>query len=873
MTEGAPPDSGLTEDEVRRRQASEGPNEIAKAKHHGVWSTIWGVVSEPMLSLLIVAGGIYLVLGEHTDAIVLLSSIAIIVLVTIYQENKTERALESLRELADPHATVVRDGVRRRVPRSEVVRGDLLLVGEGERVAADALVLEALELQADESLLTGESVPVSKVKGTPGEERRPPGEGGSSHLYAGTLVVRGSARAVVVAIGAQTEFGRIGESLRTLQAEPTLLQRDSRRLVRGIAVAAMVLCASVALLSDLRFSSWVEGLLAGVTLAMALIPEEIPLVLTIFLALGAWRIGQKHVLTRRFAAIEGLGSATVLCVDKTGTLTENRMAVAEAWVRGGGRWTSPLPAPGSDPQLSGLLGAAVLSSDPEPVDPMERALYLAADGTVGASTLDHDGRRGAAARGWRELLRRYPLGPDHLRVTQVWGAPGGGRRLAASKGAPESIADLCHLGPSERASVLSIAEEMASGGLRVLGVADGDPAPGALPEADASIPFRFLGLLALADPVRAEAPRAVKLCHRAGIRVVMITGDYPVTARAIARTIGLPSSDKVLTGEEISRWSDPELARRIAGISVCARVRPEQKLRIVRALQSSGEVVAMTGDGVNDAPALRAANIGVAMGERGTDVAREAAGLVLLTDSFPAMVEAVKEGRTIYDNVRKAVSYLLAVHVPIAGVALLSVLLGLPLVLLPVHILFLEFIIDPTVTIAFQAEPAEPDVMDRPPRDPRTSLYGEGMVLFNLGLGFVVLGAVAGLFLLSMREGASEALARSLTFSALVSANLALMLVSRSRTEGMAQLRGRPNPYLGFILLAAGAALAIALYVPPVASVFEFVPLPLEDLALALGVGVASGGWFELLKAWRGRGAPPRENGGPPPVAPSAAST
>ncbi len=872
MTESPPPESGLKEAEAERRRSAEGPNELARAKHHGVWSTIWGVLSEPMLSLLIVAGGIYLVLGEHTDAIVLLSSIAIIVLVTIYQENKTERAIEALRELADPHATVVREGVRRRIPRTEVVRGDLLLVGEGERVAADARIVEALELQVDESLLTGESVPVSKVRAPPGQERPPVGEGGSSLLYAGTLVVRGSARAVVVATGGRTEFGRIGESLRTLQSEPTMLQRDSRRLVRGIAVAALVLCASVALLSDLRFASWVEGLLAGVTLAMALIPEEIPLVLTIFLALGAWRIGQKHVLTRRFAAIEGLGSATVLCVDKTGTLTENRMAVAEAWVRGGGRSQGPLPAPGSDPQLSGLLGAAVLSSDPDPTDPMERALYLAADGPPASSTLDHDGGRGAAARGWHDLLRRYPLGPDHLRVTQVWGALSEGRRLAASKGAPESIADLCRLSASERTSVLSIADEMAARGLRVLGVANGVPAPGPLPEEDDSISFQFLGLVALADPVRAEAPRAVELCRRAGIRVVMITGDYPVTARAIARAIGLPSSDTVLTGEEIARWSDPELSRRIANVSVCARVRPEQKLRIVRALQSAGEVVAMTGDGVNDAPALRAANIGVAMGERGTDVAREAAGLVLLTDSFPAMVEAVREGRTIYDNVRKAVSYLLAVHVPIAGVALLSVLLGLPLVLLPVHILFLEFIIDPTVTVAFQAEPAEPDIMDRPPRDPRASLYGEGMVLFNLGLGFVVLGAVAALFILSMQEGASEALARSLTFSALVSANLALMLVSRSRTEGMTQLRGRPNPYLGYILLATGAALAIALYVPWVASVFEFVPLPLADLAIALGVGVASGGWFELLKAWRGRGSPPRENGGPQGAAAPAIS-
>ncbi|MDE1819405.1 MAG: cation-translocating P-type ATPase [Euryarchaeota archaeon] len=833
---------GLTEAEAARRLSEEGPNEVTTARDHGAWSLAWEVVSEPMIALLLVAGMVYLFLGEPRDAAVLLASIAIIVGVTIHQERKTERALESLRRMADPWAQVLREGQRRRIPCREVVRGDRVLLNEGERVPADVLLVEGDHLEADESLLTGESIPVPKEPGGMSGGARP-------QLFANTLVVRGSGVAEVVATGPRTEFGKIGERLSTLRPEPTRLQQDSRHLVRGLGVAALITIVSVAALSDLRFSSWVQGLLAGVTLAMALIPEEIPIMLTIFLALGAWRISRAGVLTRRFEAIEGLGSTTVLCVDKTGTLTENRMRLEVVEPLG------ELPVAWG-PQVRNVEGArvvriAALACDPDPVDPMEKAL-LRSERDLGSPERSPEPRH----------LRSYPLRSDHLWVTHVWLTGGGDGFLVAAKGAPESISELCHLSDSETQRVLAEVGRMGGEGLRVLAVARATlPSGGPLPGSDEGLRFELLGLVGLRDPLRPDVPRAVRALRRAGIRVLMITGDHPTTARSIARQAGLPLGAEVLTGPQIALLREQELGARLGHVSVCARVRPEQKLSVVRALQHAGEVVTMTGDGVNDAPALRASTVGIAMGERGTDVAREAASLVLLSDSFPAIVGAVREGRTIYDNLRKAVVYLLAVHVPLAGIAFLPVLLGLPLVLFPVHILFLEFIIDPTVTVVFEAEPPEPDTMDRPPRDPKASLYGGGTLRWSLTLGFSALAGVAALFLLMLASGRTEDVARTTAFVALVSSNLALMLVSRSRTESLRTLQGRRNPYLRTAIAAVVMALAAALYVPAVSGVFRFVPLSPGDLLIGVGAGLLSGGWYEPVKAWRGRSLPPARMG------------
>ena len=691
--------AGLSESEAGRRLDLHGPNELPGPGHRSVWRIAAEVVREPMFLLLVVGGALYVALGDLREALVLLASVVVVVAITIYQERKTERALEALHDLASPRALVVRDGRRRRIAARELVPGDVVVLGDGDRIPADGVLVDSNEFSTDESLLTGESLPVAKrAAGTePGEMDRPGGDD-LPFLYSGSLVVRGQGIERVLATGAHTEIGKIGKALVGLEIESSPLQRQTAKLVRVFATVGIVLCVLVAALYAMLRGGWLDGLLAGITLAMAVLPEEYPVVLTVFLALGAWRISKKRVLTRRVPAIETLGSATVLCVDKTGTLTENRMAVAE--IVG---------------DAASVLRAAALACELNPSDPMERAI------------LEEASRRDVGTARFREsaeLLREYDLRADLLAVTHCWQSPASDSLTIASKGAPEAIARLCALNEQSRERILAETGRLAAQGRRVLAVAEGRFAGRDLPTDPTGFGFSYLGLIALADPVRPAVPAALAQCREAGIRVVMITGDYPGTASAIARTIGLDSPGGILTGGQLAAMQPAELLAAVADVNVVARVVPEQKLALVEALKANGDVVAMTGDGVNDAPALKAAHIGIAMGSRGTDVAREAASLVLLDDDFESIVETIRLGRRIFANIRSAMCYLLAVHVPTAGLALVPLFTGWPLLFFPVHIVFLEFVIDPACSIAFEAEPADAEAMRRPPRHPREPLIG-----------------------------------------------------------------------------------------------------------------------------------------------------
>ena len=661
-----------------------------------------------MVLLLLATGAIYLILGERRDAIVLLSSILVVLGITFVQSHRTERALERLRDLATPRARVIRDSEQKRIAGREVVRGDFLIVSEGDRVAADGTLLWQSNLTVDESLLTGESVPVSKrAAGDTGADT--PGEP-AVNVFSGTLVVSGQGLAEVTATGAATEMGKIGKSLGTITTEKTPLQQETGRIVRRLGIVGLAVCALVVVFYARARGDFLEGLLAGLAVAMSLLPEEFPVVLTVFLALGAWRISRRKVLTRRIPAIEALGAATVLCVDKTGTLTLNRMAVTRLAAAGA---TSDVSGAQTLPEeLHELVEFAVLASQKTPFDPMELAIREFGLRTLARTEHLHDD--------W-ELLKEYPLSPALLAVSHAWKARNRGDFVIAAKGAPEAIADLCHLGQADLRSLLAQVEALASDGLRVLAVAKATFHPATLPPQSHDFDFELLGLVGLEDPIRPSVPAAIRECRTAGVRVVMITGDYPVTAARIAREIGLPA-EGVMTGAELEAIDDRALADRLGALSVFARVVPAQKLRLVNALKSAGEVVVMTGDGVNDAPALKAAHIGIAMGGRGTDVAREAAALVLLEDDFSSIVVAISLGRRIFDNLKKAMTYLVAVHVPIAGMALFPVLFGWPLLLMPIQIVFLELIIDPASSIAFEAEPPEKDVMRRPPRSKKASL-------------------------------------------------------------------------------------------------------------------------------------------------------
>jgi Ca2+-transporting ATPase len=827
------PTRGLQEAEARRRLGLSGFNELPATARRGAWGLLRDVLAEPMFLLLVACGAIYLALGDRQEALMLLGFVLVVVSITYVQRRRTERSLEALRDLSSPRALVVRDGAPRRIPGREVVAGDVVLLSEGDRVPADLLLVEASNVSVDESLLTGESAPVTKHAS---QDREAAANGEDTRVFAGTLVTQGTARGIVQATGARSALGRIGASLGAIEADPTPVQKEMLRIVRWVAVAGLAVAAALVLAHGLSRGDWLNALLAGLTFAMAILPEELPVVLTIFLGLGAWRLARERVLTRSMPAVEVLGATTVLCVDKTGTLTQNRMAVRQLWVDGAVQALPEGAPPGLPEAFHPVLEYGVLASRRRPFDPMEVAIAQTGQRHLaGTEHLHAD---------W-ELVDDYPLSRAMLAMSRVWQSPDREERLVASKGAPEAIVDLCHLPAGQAQRILEAVTAMARDGLRVLGVARAIFPGGAMPAIQHDFDFEFVGLLGLEDPVRPDVRAAIAECRAAGIRVVMITGDHPQTALSIARQAGLAGSDAYLTGADLDALDEAALAARLAGTQVFCRVQPEQKLRLVRAFRARGDVVAMTGDGVNDAPALKAAHIGVAMGARGTDVAREAAALVLLNDDFASLVTAVRHGRRVFANLRKAIAFVIAAHVPIVGLSILPVLLGWPLVLLPVHIVFLQLIIDPACSIVFEAEPPEADAMQAPPRPPHSRLFDAQVLQRGLlqGAGLLVLVLVA--YGVASRT-ASHDVARAVAFCALVLSNLAL--IQANRAWGLRRDRGATNPAFAWIALGTCALLALVLTVPAVASLFAFaIPAP-RLLAVAAGLALLGLFWFEGVK-------------------------
>lgn len=837
--------SGQTEAEALRRLDAEGFNEISAAQQRGLVRIVLEVAREPMFLLLVGCGLLYLLTGELYDALMLLGFVLIVMGITVIQERRTERVLEALRDLSSPRALVIRDGRRRRIPGREVVRGDIILLVEGDRVPADAILRQAISLSADESLLTGESAPVRKSATEQKIDLLKPGGDDLPFVFAGTLVTAGQGLAEILTTGMRTEMGKIGKALQKVTPEDTLLQKETGQLVRNLAVIGLLLCLLVILAYGFTRGNtpqaWLQGLLNGITLAMALLPEEFPVVLTIFLALGAWRISRNRVLTRRMPAVETLGAATVLCTDKTGTLTLNQMSVRQLFVDGELFDAHAAHPTSLSERFHPLLEYGILASKRDPFDPMEKALN-----ELGAKFLAHTEH---LHQNWN-LIREYPLSPHLLALSHVWKSPDGSIFEIAAKGAPEAIADLCHLSTLQRTELAGCAADMAAAGLRVLGVAQAYFRKSDLPADQHDFRFKFLGLIGLADPVRPTVPAAIRECYTAGIRVVMITGDYPGTAKSIAQQIGLRSPEQCITGSELDAMSDAELEQRIGATSIFARVVPEQKLRIVKALKACGEIVAMTGDGVNDAPALKSAHIGIAMGGRGTDVAREASALVVLDDDFSSIVAAVRLGRRIFDNIKKAVAYIFAVHVPIAGIAVIPMFFhDWPPLLLPVHVAFLELIIDPACSIIFEAENAEPDVMQRPPRNSKNRLFSRSIILLGLFQGVCVLAAISALLAASTALGHADANSRrTLAFIALVVANLWLILTNRSRNRTIFSMFREPNHALWWVVGGAMTAMALLLNVPFLRELFHFAPLHPVDILLSIAAGIASIVLFELLK-------------------------
>ncbi|MBF0202746.1 MAG: cation-translocating P-type ATPase [Desulfamplus sp.] len=940
---------GLTEEDAAQKIQTEGYNELPSSKPRSLFTIGFEVIKEPMFLLLVASGSLYLILGDVQEGIMLLCFVFVIMGIEFYQEKKTENALNALKDMASPRALVIRDGVERRIPGREVVTGDIFVLQEGDRVPADAVVLYSVNLLADESLLTGESVPVRKSEYDDSNNqidndnshtqkdsehkniennnivhnnivhnnivhnnlKNQPGGDDLPFVYSGSMIVQGNGVLKATATGINTEIGKIGKALDEVEEEPTRLKKEMGLLVRRLAFIGIFLCVLLVVVYTITRGDLLNGFLAGITLAMAMLPEEFPVVLTVFLAIGAWRMSKLQVLTRKPAAVETLGSATVLCTDKTGTLTQNKMAVTTLY---NGTAFHDVVKTGKFPEpFHEIIEFGVLSSQINPFDPMEKAIKeMENDYLLNTEHIHTD---------W-QMVKEYPLSKKMLAMSRVFTNTGNAAKSAhgikeqtiAAKGAPEAIFDLCHLSEATQEKYAEATARMAASGLRVLGVAKSTIKESpfikkklstinekplsendktlpeneevlpendktlfenkkalsenkntlyqnkkALPENEATLPgdqhefnFKFVGLIGLSDPIRENVPQAVKECYQAGIRVIMITGDYPVTAQNIAGDIGLKHHNRSITGDELRSMSEESLCDQIKDVNLFARVAPEQKLKIVNSLRKNGEVVAMTGDGVNDAPALKAADIGIAMGEKGTDVARESSSLVLMDDNFASIVRAIRMGRRIFDNLQKALGYIFAIHVPIAGLSLMPIFFkDLPLILWPVHIVFLELIIDPACSIIFEAEQEESNVMSRPPRQINEPFFGIDKIMMSCTQGLCVLVVVLLVYALGLYSGYAEREVRALTFTTLIASNIAVILSNRSWTMNIFQILMTPNRTVKWVVGGAIFFLTLSLNVPFLLDLFKFERINFFEALLCTAAGSLTIIWFEIYKCFR----------------------
>ena len=832
---------GLTEQQVKQKIAAEGYNELPSSKPKSLIHIALGVFKEPMFLLLVACGALYLFLGDVQEGLMLLGFVFVIMGIEFYQEKKTEKALDALKDLASPRALVIREGVEKRIAGREVVTDDIMILQEGDRVPADALVLYSVNLSADESLLTGEPVPVRKAEWTEGTLQARPGGDDLPFVFSGSMIVQGNGIVKVTSTALNTEIGKIGKALNEVKDEPTKLKREMGSLVKKLAIIGILLCLVVIVVYTITRGDLLKGFLAGITLAMAMLPEEFPVVLTIFLALGAWRISKKNVLTRKPAAVETLGSTTVLCTDKTGTLTKNKMTVARLF---NGKDFMTVNDESTFPEeFHEIIEFGILSSQVNPFDPMEKAITVVGEQFLKNTEHLHND--------W-EMIKEYPLSKELLAMSRVFNNTETKTRTIAAKGAPEAIFDLCHLTAQRKSELEKAIEALAASGLRVLGVAKDVEDISELPDIQHDFSFEFVGLIGLSDPVRENVPLAVAECYKAGIRVIMITGDYPATAMNIAREIGLENCEAVITGLQLEELSVDELSDKIRTVNIFARVVPEQKLKIVNALKLNNEIVAMTGDGVNDAPALKAANIGIAMGEKGTDVAREAASLVLMDDNFASIVSAVRMGRRIFDNLQKALGYIFAIHVPIAGLSLIPVFFAdMPLILWPVHIVFLELIIDPACSIVFEAEKEELNVMDRPPKNYDEPFFGIKKILLSCSQGVGILIIVFAVYLFGLKNGYSEREVRALAFTTLIASNIAVILSNRSWTRNIFQILATSNKTVKWVAGGAAFFLVLILNVPFLLNLFQFDKISFPEALICVGAGFLSILWFELYKVFK----------------------
>ncbi|RPI55570.1 MAG: cation-transporting P-type ATPase [Acidobacteria bacterium] len=816
--------AGLSSIEARRRLAQIGPNRWVKRDRLARFREVIGLLLDPMAVMLAVAAGVYFLLGETRDAVVLAIALIPVLGVDVLLEARSRTALERLARVAAPFADVVREQHVVSVPIEEVVPDDVLALREGHVIAADGVVRWAANLAIDESSLTGESEPQSKREWPSDSSQAPP----DARFFAGSQVVAGHGFGLVITTGTATQYGGIAALVGQTASSASPLQQQAAALVRRLGIVAIIMAVALFALSLARGEPWTRALLGAVSLAMAAIPEEFPIVLTLFLSVGAWRLASRGMLVRHLASVETLGATTVICTDKTGTLTRGEFQMTQHLVL--------------EPGVSerDFLEAAVLACERHPTDAMESAIgaYARARG-VAPSDLETR---------WT-LVRDYDFDPIGKHMSHVWHALDiGDTYVIAAKGAVEGI--LAHSEPDEgsRRRVIDANDELARHGQRVLALAARRTSSlGASREEDER-DLTVYGLLGFQDPLRPEVPRAVAECQDAGIRITMITGDHALTAHAVAEAAGiLHDDDLIVTGDELAALSERERTERIRRAAIFARISPEQKFLIVDGMKRAGAIVAMTGDGVNDAPALHRADIGIAMGQRGTDVARATADLVLLDDNFASIVDTIRQGRHIFQNIQRAFLYLIAFHIPIIALAIWAPLIGVPLVLLPIHLVWLELIVHPVSAVVFQAEPAAADIMTRPPRDPAASLLPRAAVMRSAVSGGVLAVASFAMYWWQW-PSLGEAQARALALVVLLAGYQILVFAERLALPALA-VEAIPRTFVFWAVWCASAlSLIVILYIPAAAQMFRVVPPKGSQIAAAIVVGMAAVGWRLILR-------------------------
>ena len=824
---------GLTSEQAKKLQEQFGKNELAAVKKQSFVSKVIHIILEPMFLLLIVASIIYFILGEPRDGVIMLIFVIGIISIEIIQEWKTDKTLNALKDLSAPHVTVIRDSKEQIILSEDLVSNDLMIIKEGVKIPADGVIIKASDLCVDESSLTGESVGVWKVT-VYNADKNNTDYWRKDYCYAGTLVTQGSAIILVDKIGSNTEYGKIGINVASAPDRPTPLEMQTNSIVKTCAIIAGILFILVTVITYFNIPDHkltdriIESILSGITLAMAMIPEEFPVILTVFLSMGAWRLAKKQSLVHKLTSVETLGAVSVLCVDKTGTITMNKMAVQDTWAIDDDNY-----------KLCEIMG---LGCETDAYDPMEEAMLLHCE-SIG---ILKDHLFGG------ELISEYAFTNELKMMGHVWRHEG--EIVIAAKGSPESILTICKLSDEQRKQIENKINEMSKEGLRVIAVGTTKPkSESDIPDNITDCQLTFLGLIGLADPPRESVKEDIKMCNKAGVRVVMITGDNGITASSIAKQIGMKNSDKIITGDELNNMTDSELRERVHDVNIFSRVLPEHKMRIVKAFKENGEVVAMTGDGVNDAPALKYADIGIAMGKRGSEVAREAADLILMDDNFSTIVHTIEDGRRIYDNIKKAIGYVFTIHIPIAFASLFAPLLNInpaSLLLLPVHVVLLELIIDPTCSIVLERQPAESNIMDRKPRDPKEKILTAGVLTKSILQGLAIFIASFGTYYIFInQQPENPQLARTMGLSIIMIANLFLVQVNSSNYDNAFKSMKYliKDKVMWAVIIGTVAGLLLMLYTP-LNRILNLAPLSLSQFFIAVGIAAISVLWYEIVK-------------------------